>query len=63
MGWQRTLPAVRAVWLLIAAQAIVAAVAADVGLTNEGMQTIQLNNDTIFGCMGVSTHKCSRARR
>ncbi len=38
MGWQKTLPAVRAVWLLVAAQAIVAAVAADVGRTNEGLQ-------------------------
>lgn len=38
MGWQKTLLAVRAVWLVVAAQAIVAVVAADVGRTNEGLQ-------------------------
>lgn len=52
MGWQRNLPAVRAVWLLIAAQAIVAALSADVGRTNAGEEPNQKNSSFTYGLRG-----------
>ena len=55
MGWQKTLPAIRAVWLLFAAQAIVAAVATDVGRTNEGVQPFNDDN-VVYLWLHVNQH-------
>ena len=62
MGWRRrALPAVRAAWLVIAAQAIVTAIAADVGRTNNGVERCSVPENLLFPLRRGKEHRVTAA--